>query len=93
VNAVRVFDWALHSFIKTRVASENMTDIIPGSRKLTNFKSLDLIHSLPMVLTKSIWKNSLNRIQLPIGQPRELGSFLLAKQSVQLQSTITKQRN
>ena len=29
VNAVRVSDWALHSFIKTRVASENMTDIIP----------------------------------------------------------------
>ena len=38
-----------------------------------------------MVLTKSIWKNSLNRMQLPIGQPREPGSFLLAKPSVQLQ--------
>jgi hypothetical protein len=70
-----------------------MTEIVPGCRELTNFKSLHLLHFLPMVLTKSIWKNSLNRIQSPIGQPRELGSFLLAKQSVQLQSTITKQCN
>jgi hypothetical protein len=51
------FDWALHSFIKTRVASENMTDIIPGCRELTNFKSLNLLNSLSMVLKKSIWKN------------------------------------
>jgi hypothetical protein len=60
------FNWALHSFIKTRVASENMTDIIPGCRELKNFKSLHLLNTLPMVLAKSIWKNSLNRTQLPI---------------------------
>ncbi len=24
------FDWAMRSFTETRVASENMTDIIPG---------------------------------------------------------------
>jgi hypothetical protein len=38
-----IVDWALHSFIKTRVASETMTDsdIIPGFRELTNFKFLN----------------------------------------------------
>jgi hypothetical protein len=30
------FEWALHSFIKTKVASESMTDIIPGCCELTN---------------------------------------------------------
>ena len=29
---------SLHSFIKTRVASENVTDI-PGRRELTNFRT------------------------------------------------------
>jgi hypothetical protein len=36
-------DLALHSFIKTRVASENMTDIIPGCRELTNFEFYTVI--------------------------------------------------
>ena len=35
--------WALHKFIKTRVATETMTDIIPGCGELTNFKPLHTV--------------------------------------------------
>ncbi len=35
------FDWALHSFYTARIASETMTDILPGCRERTNWDNSD----------------------------------------------------